>query len=227
MSETEDKKEAESKKEPQVVKDITLGTDKTGRAFGFRPANFQEFWRFSTMISRTDMIPREFSNNPGKILTAVQMGFEVGLPPMQALQNIAVINGRPVLWGDGALAVVRAHPLCESVVERGPVEALAANAGQCTIKRKDQSNPITRDFTLEMAETAGLVKRSGPEGPWTKYRGRMLMFRARAWAMRDALPEALKGLGIREENPGHGTHTLSSGNAKEVIGVQTTSGKES
>ncbi len=118
---------------------------------------------------------------------------------MQALQNIAVIQGRPVLWGDGALAVVRAHPLCESVVERGPVESLAANAGQCTIKRKDQAQPITRDFTLEMAETAGLVKRSGPEGPWTKYRGRMLMHRARAWAMRDALPEALKGLSIREE----------------------------
>ena len=54
-------------------------------------------------------MPREFQAKPNNILVAVQWGFEIGLAPMQALQNIAVINGRPSLWGDSLLALVKGH----------------------------------------------------------------------------------------------------------------------
>jgi len=179
--------------------DIALQKAGEGPSIGFRPANFSELWSFAQLISKTEMVPPQFRNKPGEILAAVQLGNEVGLPPMQSLQSIAVINGRPTLWGDGALAVVRSHPMCESMVELDPSDCLAAGYGECIIKRRDQAEPIIRKFTLAMAESAGLIKRSGSEGPWTKYRGRMLMMRARAWAMRDAIPEALKGIAIREE----------------------------
>ena len=189
----------QNNKPESAVKEITLEKQGESPAIGFRPANFEELWRFATLISKTDMVPKEFSGNAGKILAAVQMGHELGLPPMQALQHIAVINGRPSLWGDGALAVVRAHPMCESMLELDPSDCLAAGYGECIIKRRDQVEPIIRKFTLQMAESAGLIKRSGSEGPWAKYRGRMLQMRARSWAMRDAIPEALKGIAIREE----------------------------
>ena len=52
---------------------------------------------------------------------------------MQSLQNIAVINGRPSLWGDALIAVCKAHPdwggMKEEYIEE---EAKAV----CTIKRK-------------------------------------------------------------------------------------------
>ena len=83
MADTKHEDETESEKAQQDETDIALATDKLGPAIGFRPANFDELWRFSSMIARTDMVPRDFQNNPGKILAAVQMGFEVGLPPMQ------------------------------------------------------------------------------------------------------------------------------------------------
>ena len=40
-------------------------------------------------------------------MLAVQMGSEVGLRPMQALQNIAVINGRPAVWAMRCLVCAR------------------------------------------------------------------------------------------------------------------------
>ena len=32
-------------------------------------------------------------------------GMEIGLPPLASLQHVAVVNGRPTLYGDGQLAV--------------------------------------------------------------------------------------------------------------------------
>jgi hypothetical protein len=43
-------------------------------------------------------------------MVAIQHGMELGLAPMQALQSIAVINGKPVIYGDAALALATAHP---------------------------------------------------------------------------------------------------------------------
>jgi hypothetical protein len=36
---------------------------------------------------------------------------ELGFMPMQALQSIAVVNGRPSVWGDGFLALIMSSPL--------------------------------------------------------------------------------------------------------------------
>ena len=63
-------------------------------------------WRFSTLIARSGLAPKGMETAEACCI-AIQMGMEVGLTPMAALQNIAVINGRPALWGDAQLAVVR------------------------------------------------------------------------------------------------------------------------
>jgi hypothetical protein len=48
-----------------------------------------------------------------KVMVAILHGLEVGLTPMNALQSIAVINGRPTIWGDGAVGLIRASGLLE------------------------------------------------------------------------------------------------------------------
>ena len=169
------------------------------KEIAFRPKNFEELWKFATLICKTDFVPPAFKENAGACLAAIQTGHELGLPPMASLQSIAVINGRPTVWGDGALALVKAHRLCEWVHELPAEEALKSGYGECTIKRRGDPVPTTRKFSLEMAHKAGLIDRSGPKGVWATYQGRMLQMRARAWAMRDAIPEALKGVAIREE----------------------------
>ena len=47
-------------------------------------------------------------------MLAVQLGSEVGLRPMQALQNIAVINGRPAVWGDALPGLCKASPVYDT-----------------------------------------------------------------------------------------------------------------
>ena len=57
------------------------------------PQNMTEAMEFSKMLAQSGMVPNNFKGKPQDCLVAMQWGFEVGLQPMQALQNIAVING--------------------------------------------------------------------------------------------------------------------------------------
>lgn len=166
----------------------------TKQAFSLAPASFQEAQEFAKLIASSDMVPKDYKGKPGNVLVAVQMGAEVGLPPMQALQNIAVINGRPCIWGDAAIALARVHPDFENIDEamEGSGENLTAF---CHIKRRGQKAQ-TRTFSVSDAKRAKLW---GKEGPWTNYPQRMLQMRARSWAVRDVFADAMKGIAIREE----------------------------
>lgn len=167
-------------------------TDK--QAFSLVPTNLTDAMRFAEIIAKSDMVPKDYKERPGNVMVAMQMGMELGLPPLQAIQNIAVINGRPSVWGDIALAIVKARPDCEDVEEffEGEGDKLTA---VCVVKRKGKK-PVRQTFSIQDAKDAKLLDK---DGPWKLYRRRMLQMRARAFGLRDAFPDALKGLQIAEE----------------------------
>lgn len=159
-------------------------------AFSLAPQNIEQALRFAELLSKSNLIPKDFVGNPGNILVAVQWGMELGLQPMQAMQNIAVINGRPSLWGDAVIGIVKASPLCEYIVEE-----VTDEGATCRVKRRGEPEQI-RSFSLADAKQAGLLNKPGP---WTQYRKRMLQMRARSWALRDVFPDLLRGMPIAEE----------------------------
>lgn len=73
--------------------------------------SLDEMWRFASCVHASGMAPK----NMGKeaLVVAIQLGLELGLSPMSAIQNIGVINGKPGIYGDAALALVRDSRLCE------------------------------------------------------------------------------------------------------------------
>ena len=165
---------------------------------GMELTNFSEVWRFASCLAKSGLAPKGLEQTE-QIVIALEMGFELGLPPMAAMQNIAVINGRPMVFGDVPLAVCRASGLFD---EKAFVETITKQGNvltaTCTCKRKD-GNPITRTFDMEDAKTAQLTEKPGP---WKQYPKRMLQMRARAWALRDAFADVLRGCKIREEYEG-------------------------
>jgi hypothetical protein len=167
----------------------------TTPARGLALASFDDAFRFSKMVAASDFAPKDFRGKPESCLLAIQHGSEIGLSPMQSLQNIACINGRPAIWGDAALAVAMASPVCESVTETidGEGDGMVAT---CTAKRRGYEKPTVVRFTVADAKKAGLW---GKSGPWTQYPRRMLQLRARGFALRDAFPDVLKGLVTAEE----------------------------
>jgi hypothetical protein len=122
---------------------------------GMAPKNLEEGLRLAQLLSKSTLVPKDFYNNPGNVMIAIQMGMEVGLAPMQALQSIAVINGKPGLYGDGMLAVCMNAPVFEWIDEP-PVTDVAT----CIVKRKGWPNPVTRTFSVDDAKKAGLRGRT-------------------------------------------------------------------
>jgi hypothetical protein len=167
----------------------------TQRASGLALQSFDDAFRFAKMVAASEFAPKDFKGKPESCLLAIQHGSEVGLSPMQSLQSIACINGRPSVWGDAALALVMGSPVCEHVSEGidGEGEQMAAI---CVAKRRGYEKATVVRFSVVDAKKAGLW---GKSGPWTQYPKRMLQLRARGFALRDAFPDVLKGLVTAEE----------------------------
>ena len=155
------------------------------------PKTFEDAIKFSEMLSKSDFVPNTFKNKPGDILAAIQMGYEVGLSPMAALQNIAVINGRPSIWGDALLAIVQASGKLEYIKETDD-----GTCATCEVKRIGDRFPCISTFSDKDAQAAGLLDK---QGPWKQYRPRMRKSRARGFALRDKFADVVKGVITREE----------------------------
>jgi hypothetical protein len=162
---------------------------------GFAPTTLDEAMRFSEMLSKSQMVPKAYQGKPEDVLVAVQWGKELGLAPLQALQNIACINGKPSVYGDAAMALVQASSVCEGIEEFFEGEGTPNPIAVCVAHRRNRT-PVTAKFSVEDAKRAGLWNKPGP---WQAYPKRMMQMRARGFALRDAFPDVLKGLITAEE----------------------------
>ncbi len=153
------------------------------------------YMKLATQLASSEMVPKCFRGKPQDLFIAWSLGYQIGMPPEQAMQCIAVINGKAAMWGDDMLALCMAHKDFEDIIEEPILKDGKVFGYTCTVKRKGRE-PKSNKFDLNDAKRAGLV---GKAGPWTQYEERMLKLRARGFTLRDAFPDALKGIKAREE----------------------------
>ncbi len=153
-------------------------------AGGMKMKTVAEVYGFCELIGRAGMLPKGVTLEGAVVATLA--GARLGLDPFQAVQGVAVVNGRPALWGDAMLAVVKGSGLLEDEqVEYLPSRKECAGV-RYTAKRKGVRSPYIGTFSRTDAERAGLW---GKPGPWAQYPERMLLNRARAFALRDGFAD--------------------------------------
>jgi hypothetical protein len=172
---------------PTVKPSLEVGS----RLLGIVPRNIDEIFRLASAIAKSGMAPKDMST-PEKLTVAIMTGLELGLPPIFAINKIAVINGRPTLWGDAIPGLLwsRGFKIDEALTGEGE-----NRCATCTVTRP-HGEQVTRTFGVKDAKKAGLW---GKSGPWTQFPDRMLSMRARAFAARDGAADVLGGLYLREE----------------------------
>lgn len=139
----------------------------------------------------TDMVPKQYQGKPESAAVAIQWGMEIGLQPLQSLQNVAVVNGNPTLWGDALIAVVKGSGLCEYIRTEFDEDTMTAFVAT---KRKGEPSEEVRSYSLEDAKRAGLLNRQ----TYQQHAKRMLTARARSHVLRDVYADLLKGFQARE-----------------------------
>ena len=166
---------------------------------GVELGSLDDAWRFAKCVAESGLAPKGIET-PAAVLVAIQMGAEIGLTPMASLQNIAVINGRPSVWGDAMLAVCRQSGVFDEAEFEERIEGEGdKQVATCTVRRKPDGKPVIRTFSVADAKKAGLY---GKTGPWSQYPARMLQMRARSWALRDCFGDYLRGVNCAEEQIG-------------------------
>jgi hypothetical protein len=159
------------------------------------PRTLEDAIKLATVMAKSAIVPAAYVGKPQDVLIAGLLCSSLGISWAIGIKNIALINGRPTMWGDLVLALVKRSGDIEEFTEWGPAEALEKGKGWCRVKRKGYP-AIERTFSVEEAKKAGLWTKSGP---WQQYPGRMLQMRARSFALRDECPDILNGIDIREE----------------------------
>lgn len=179
----------------------------------YRPKSLAEWKELANILCESSFAPRDYKNNATETLACLLFGTELGLAPLQALQNISTGRGKPNIGGDAALALALNHPAVQDIVEYvdGPKEN---RVGHCLIKFRNETGrkDLERIFSYQDAVKAGLIARAmkakaslekkgyhDDVPPWLAYPERMLIMRSRGFALRDGVADALKGLILHEE----------------------------
>jgi len=139
---------------------------------------------FAVALSASDLIPRQYAGKPANVLVAMEWARALGVPPMVAMQQLFILDGKPSASAAMIAGLVRraGHNLR---VFGTDTEAT------CEIVRHDDPEFTFRaTWTITRATTAGLTGK----GTWKQYPNAMLKARAITEAARDACPEALLGV---------------------------------
>lgn len=112
---------------------VAMPQQKNG--FLMEPQSLNEAMEFANMLANSNLVPKAYQQKPGDIMVACQWGAEIGLKPLQSLQNIAVINNIPAVWGDALVALVRGSGLCEYIKQDWDD---ASKTATCRVKRKGE-----------------------------------------------------------------------------------------
>lgn len=159
------------------------------------PKSTAEAMELAKTLASSQLIPKAFQQRPDDVFVAMMWSHSLGIPIVQGLQGIAVINGKPSLYGDALLAVCMGSGQMADIEETvtGNADNLTAT---CKVTRRGKPTPVVSTFSMADARAAGLL---GKPGPWKQYTSRMLKMRARAFALRDAFPDVLSGIASAEE----------------------------
>jgi hypothetical protein len=153
-----------------------------------------DLWRVmreqAAMLVKTRFLPRGV-DTPEKAIAIMLKGRELGIPPMYALSNIAVINGKPTAGAELMLALIyRDHG-------DDAIHIVESTAVRCTVayKRRTWSEHETYSFTIEDADRADLLTKDN----WQHYPAAMLRARCISAVARLAFPDCIGGLYTPEE----------------------------
>jgi len=192
----------------ELVQPVRREVSRQATTTGLIPKNLTEVMQLANMLANSSMVPDCYQGEPGNVVAAIQMGSEMGIPPMSMLRLSYPVNNRIGLYTDLLMAVVMAQ---------------ANYAGQTVLVETDEECRILLhrrlpdgsvcdyegQFDVKQAKACGLW---GKSGPWSGIPKVMLRHRATAFAARRGWPDKLAGVYTVEElisiDSGNGGATL-------------------
>lgn len=162
----------------------------------FIPENLDQVWRLSQTLAGSSIIPKALIGKPGDVFVVLVTGHEFGLSPMQSLRGLHVIDGKPGMAADLAVALVlKRKDICKYF---RLVESTAERASYATWRIGDPQE-ISMSFTLGEAQLAGLPDKGKDDyakanNNWRRFPTAMLRARCSIALARAVYPDIVQGV---------------------------------
>jgi hypothetical protein len=189
-----------------------------GNVIAIVPQTFEETFRVARAVVASGLAPSALigkltgDDAASAVAVAIMSGAELGLKPMVSLRSFTVINGKPALYGDGLINVVRMSGRVE-YLRTGCDDVGGKLVGFCEAKRNDTGEEKRVEFSQDDAVRAGLWQTEAMvtkwnkwdkknetkpnDSPWYRFPKRMLAWRAAGYCLRELFGDVLGG--IRDE----------------------------
>lgn len=167
----------------QPAAEVATRAPKAPVALGGPQTDIDKMFRLASAMAQSGLLPEKLRGKPSDVLVTVLYGQELGLAPMQAVQGIYVVNGRPTLAGQTWLSLARKHG------HRVKVDEQSGESCTITMTRGDTGEQHTETYTIAQAKAANLTSKD----TWKNHPQRMLMWRAVGHACTFLCPEIALG----------------------------------
>lgn len=156
-------------------------------------SNFDDMKQKAQLLISSGLLPKHISKPEQAIVIWLQAN-ELGVPPMLALKEMAVINGKPACSANLMMGLVHQAYGPSSLIYRA--DKSNDKIAYVIVHMPDSKEVITYTFTIEEAQQAQLT---GKGGPWKQYPAAMLAARAISKAARTSFPAVVGGLYVSDE----------------------------
>lgn len=150
-----------------------------------------DMWNLISALAPAAHQSRLFNvSSPEQAMMIMAKGYELGMPVTAAFELIHVIQGKPTLSPRGALALVQASGLLETMdIQEQP--------GSCTVTMRRRGGiSYSLMWTLADAKKAGVIK---PDSAWQSYEANMLRWRALGFVIDVLFSDVTGGLKRADE----------------------------
>lgn len=156
-------------------------------ALGGRQTSFDPMYRLAQNLAQSDLLPKDLKGKAANVLIVMMYGQELGLSPVQSLQGIYVVNGRPSMSGQLWFSLIR------KAGHRIAVSDHTDKSCTVTITRGDSGEEHAETFTWADAERAKLTGKD----VWRQWPKRMLLWRAGSSCATIICPEVAMGFDLQ------------------------------
>lgn len=158
------------------------------------PARFDQIAKLADVFAMSDLVTDHFKGKKANCFIALQMAFRAKIDPMVALQNLNIIQGKPGMSSQLAIALANRSGLL-----KGPIRFTVSGEGEdLTVT----ASATTRDGYEISAEASMAMARAENWVKNPKYRSMpkvMLTYRSATFLIRQNMPEVLLGMQSDDE----------------------------
>lgn len=160
---------------------------------------FELAQRKAKVYSQSSLVPKEYQNNVGNVLIAVNMATRMGADTLMVMQNLYIVNGRP---GWSSQFLIATFNSCGrfSAIKYRFIGTKGTDDWGCVAYTKElDTGELVEgtEITMGMAKAEKWLDKPGSK--WKTMPEQMIRYRAAAFMIRSTAPEIGMGLLTREE----------------------------